>query len=321
MSTAGSPVTWADLSSASAGMLAAPVLATGTDAAAGTIAAPQQAVGTDAVAANAGAGTTIQQDQTLGTVEGRTDSIIAADSPLMQRAAAKANETANSRGLINSSMAVGSAQNAVLDAAAPMAAADAASYNDIAKGNQDATNSFLQYNANNEQQVNVMNADTANTMSQANAQAANAMATQQAANELQTSLANADTANKTSQINAQAANDIATQQAANELQASLANTQYQNQLVFDQLDQANKVQLASIEAAYKNEMQANVTASSLFSDTMNALSIIQKDTTMNAETKQRNIDQMVQMLDAGLNMAGTIANLNLGGALDFGTAA
>jgi len=75
--------------------------------------------------------------------------------------------------------------------------------------------------------------------------------------------------------------------------------------------------MANIQAAYKNEMQANVTASNLFNSTMNALSIIQKDTTMNAGTKQRNINQMVQMLKAGMTVSGAISNLNLNSVLNF----
>jgi len=232
------------------------------------LAAPQQGV-----AANAGTGNMIQQDQQLGTVEGRTASIIDKNSPLMQRAAAKAIEQANARGLRNSSMAIGSAQNAVIEAAAPIAAQDARSFTDIQRANQNAANSFAQFNASNQQQANLFNAGEANRVN--------------------------------------------IEQAKIEQQTNLANMQQQNQLVFNQLDQANKERIANIEAAYKNEMQSNVTASSLFHDAINSLALIQKDTTMNAATKQQNINQVLAMLRNGLDVSGSIANLNLGAVLDF----
>ena len=60
-----------------------------------------------------------------GAVSDRVDAIIAKDSALMQRAATQGFQMANRRGLSNSSMAAGEAQNRVLDAAVPIATADA----------------------------------------------------------------------------------------------------------------------------------------------------------------------------------------------------
>lgn len=59
------------------------------------------------------------------TVAGGVEKIIAQDSPLMQQAAARANAKMNERGLLNSSQAISAGQSAVLDAATPIAAADA----------------------------------------------------------------------------------------------------------------------------------------------------------------------------------------------------
>jgi len=239
--------------------------------------------------------TLTQQNQQMGTVEGRTASILDANSPLMQRARARANEASNARGLVNSSMAVGAGQNAVIDQATRIAAPDAASYNQFQRDNQQAQNSMEQFNVGNQQQVNMADAQAANRMEAIN-KAADAQA---------------------QQFTAQQANAFNSKQASLDQQTNLFNTQQQNKVIFDQLDQNNKIAVMNIEAQYKNEMQANVTASKLFSDTMSALSIIQKDTTMNAATKQRNIDQMISMLKTGMNMAGTISNLNLGAVLDF----
>lgn len=70
-----------------------------------------------------GAGTAPAEDT---TVAGRVQSIIAQNSPLMQQAAAQANQQSNVRGLINSDIAVGAAQGAVMDRATGIATQDAA---------------------------------------------------------------------------------------------------------------------------------------------------------------------------------------------------
>ena len=59
------------------------------------------------------------------TVEGRLDGILAKNSPLMQRAATQGMQYANQRGLLNSTMAVGAAQGAMIDRATPIAQQDA----------------------------------------------------------------------------------------------------------------------------------------------------------------------------------------------------
>jgi len=58
------------------------------------------------------------------TVAGQMNTLLAADSPYMQSAAGNANTLANSRGLLNSSLAVGAAQKAAIDSAMPIAQQD-----------------------------------------------------------------------------------------------------------------------------------------------------------------------------------------------------
>jgi hypothetical protein len=86
-------------------------------------------------------------DEQKGTVVGRVDSILAKDGPLMERARSIAREQANSRGLINSSMAIEAGQAAVMDRAMPMAAQDAGAYNQAEQDNLSVINQASQYNA------------------------------------------------------------------------------------------------------------------------------------------------------------------------------
>jgi hypothetical protein len=85
-------------------------------------------------------------DETKG-VEGRVASISNSGSPLMQLAATRAKQAANRSGLLNSSMAVGAGQRAVIDAATPIAQADAASYQQQQLTNQASLNDAAMRNA------------------------------------------------------------------------------------------------------------------------------------------------------------------------------
>jgi ethanolamine utilization protein EutP (predicted NTPase) len=92
------------------------------------------------------------------TVEGRIGNILHNDSPLLQDARTRAAQTANKRGLINSSMAVGEGEKAVIQTALPIVSQDANAAVQTAYRNQDATNTASQTaataeNAYNQQQL------------------------------------------------------------------------------------------------------------------------------------------------------------------------
>jgi len=86
------------------------------------------------------------QVQPNQTVQSQLQDIIANDSPLMQQARARALQTANQRGLLNSSMAVTAGDSALYDAAMPIAQQDASTYADAAKFNTGEQNTFARDN-------------------------------------------------------------------------------------------------------------------------------------------------------------------------------
>lgn len=86
------------------------------------------------------------------TVRGQVDSILAKDGPLFERARSLATEQFAGRGLVNSSMAIGAAQGAVMDRALDIAAPDAAAYERAAGQNTDATNRASEFKASAENQ-------------------------------------------------------------------------------------------------------------------------------------------------------------------------
>ena len=88
---------------------------------------------------------------------------------LMQQAATTGNQQAAGRGLLNSSMGIQAAQNAVLSAATPIANADASAINQGQQFNAQATNQTLAQNVQNQQATNQFNAQQGNAMSTWNA--------------------------------------------------------------------------------------------------------------------------------------------------------
>jgi hypothetical protein len=94
----------------------------------------------EAVKSNIGA--TTRQVGRKETAVGQIEDITAADSPLMQNARNKAKAYANERGLVNSAMAGGWGEQAVLETATPLALNDAQTQARQELTNQDATNQF-----------------------------------------------------------------------------------------------------------------------------------------------------------------------------------
>jgi hypothetical protein len=82
----------------------------------------------------------VSMDPNKETVQGQLANLMATDNAVLQRARTKANQAANARGLINSSMAEEAAQAAMLDAGIPIATADAQLYADARNRNQEALN-------------------------------------------------------------------------------------------------------------------------------------------------------------------------------------
>ena len=91
-------------------------------------------------------GSTSWDVQPNETVRSQLQQIIADDSPLMQQARARALQTANSRGLLNSSMAMTAADSAMYDAAMPIATQDAGTYARAGEFNANTKNTFSRDN-------------------------------------------------------------------------------------------------------------------------------------------------------------------------------
>jgi len=106
---------------------------------------------------------TRQVNQPTETVQGQVTSILAKDSPLMQRARTIAAQGMAQRGLVNSSMAQGAGVAAMTDRALPMAQQDANTYSSTAAENMNAQNRAAEFGAGAANQFGLQRSDQAFT--------------------------------------------------------------------------------------------------------------------------------------------------------------
>jgi len=273
------------------------VNATGYDAV-GQKSSGYDAAQTKATGYNADTATGTNYDVTKQqTVQGQLEGVIAADSPLMQQARAQSLAQMNRRGLINSSMAVGAGQEAVIKQALPIAQADATTYGAAAKYSADTANSMAQFNANLQNKASEFGANAENVIAAANTAAKNeagkfgataanvaAASNQAAINEAlkfgasaenAAALANATSQNEAAKFEATAENISASDFAKNvnanvatmmdqSMKIALANADSVTKIELQNIDAQTRKDLAQTEATYKNAMQASASANEIF---------------------------------------------------------
>ena len=218
------------------------------------------------------------------TVQGQVKAIIDENSPLMQQAETRSLQKANARGLMNSSIAVGAGQSALYDAAAPIAAADAATF---ARAGE--------FDAGAKQQVNLANQGSTNTADQFNAGSINQVNSQ----------------------NSQLQTNVALNNASLNTDIAKFNASESNALTKLGMDAQTKTELAGIEASYKVLMQSSASAADLYKQMVQNTANIMQSKDMDAGTKRTAINNQVALLNNGLGIIGQIGNLNLGDLLTF----
>ena len=170
-------------------------------------------------------------DPLTGTVQGQLANIIDANSPLLQRAVARANQASNDRGLLNSTQNITAGQAALYDAAMPIASQDANAYNTTRLTNQAATNA-----------ASTANAQMYTAVSQSNVQAA-----------LQAGIVSVEQANEISKFNASSINDASKFNAASSNDMSKFNVQQLLQAGIINQDQFNR--MSALNATQANASQ------------------------------------------------------------------
>ena len=214
------------------------------------------------------------------TVQGQTAGLIAGESPLMQLAETNAKRQMNQRGLLNSSMAVGAGQEAVIKQALPIATQDATLYANQAKYNADIANQQAQFKASAENQVALSNAAAKNAAANFEAAAKNTSSAQYS-KDVNTSVSQMmDIAFKTGTANADNATKLAVQQ----------------------LDADTRKYLIDTEATYKNQMQASASTNELYQQVTKNIADILANPDLDTKAKQAAVDVQKGYLNSGLQI-------------------
>lgn len=283
------------------------------------------------------------------TVEGRLGGLLASGSPLMTQAATKAAEAANGRGLLNSSMAVGEGQKAVIASALPIAQADAATFAAAGKYKADAANATSQFNTTAENEARTFRANATNAADAANAQAVNtqALTNQQAENtaaQVNTTQANAlqsqllQQRQQVEQANQQAVNTAASQTATMNLQAqtanlsaavqqagqaydgalkvALANADAAGKLQLQQIDAATRAQLADMQAKYNVQMQSSASMANTYTALINQSAAVMSDQNLDFAGKQAALNSLTKVFNNAMAVQSSISGLDLGTLLE-----
>lgn len=179
------------------------------------------------------------------TSQGQLKGILESGSPLMTQAKTQGLQTANQRGLLNSSIAAGAAEGAMIERATPFATQDASTYAAAAQANQNIENAFKTTNAKNvfEAQQNQYNTEAAIAQNQYNKSIAAAE-----------NVYNQKIAAAQQERSITSAKDTATANAVANITSNLNNAIAAVQVSTTMTQQAKEYSIAQLQKAYKNQI-------------------------------------------------------------------
>lgn len=217
---------------------------------------------------------TVSPDQ---TVQEQISKITSADSKLMQQARVRANQAAQQKGLLNSSIAVESGENAVISQALPIAQQDANTHAQASMNTVQAQNAAAFQEAQAKNQAALQNAQLGTNVNLANQQATNTAGAQ----------------------NAQAANQILGTKLTNE-----------NQVLLAQMDNQTRLALTQLDNQYRQLLQQNQGMSSIFNQVLTDITNISTNTSMNRAAKERAVQTQLNFLREALAASSEVATLD-----------
>jgi hypothetical protein len=218
------------------------------------------------------------------TVQGQLLNVLAGENPataaLLQNAQTGANQASNASGVLHSSMADQAADQAMLNVAEPIAAADAQTYAQTATENQAALNQAYSTNAQLASTANVANL---------NSSTQNAIAWMQSQTNLAQETMSTQSAQAVATLNAQA-----------------------------------QVQVAKVNTSNQMLIQTSASAASAYNQYLTDVQNVLGNNTTDAATKQSELTELQNDINASLATIGSIADVTLpqisgaGGALAQG---
>ena len=239
------------------------------------------------------------------TVQGQMNNIIAADSPMMQQAKTGALQQMNQRGLINSSMAIGAGQDAVMKNALPIAQQDANMYGRSGEFNAAASNQRDQFNAGSLTDTAKFNSSSALQNSQFNAAQQNTEREANAQRQQESNLAAADTQNK-----------LVVQQLDNAFKATMASADNQTKIQLQQIDATTRESLAETEAEFKQLMQTTQGATDLYQQAIKNINDLVMNPDLDAAAISSGTTNQLNNLKSGMAVLDAL-NENISGLKDL----
>jgi hypothetical protein len=232
------------------------------------------------------------------TVAGQLASVVRKDSPLQQLARTEGLQQAQKRGLLNSSMAVGAAQDAITRSALPIAQADA-----------DVNARAAGYNADTSNKFKVANVDTLNTAGSFGAQAINRANEFNAGNAVQ----QAESARSREQEKAIQARDIASRESQAQLDRNFNQAESQRERDFNKqqaLFESNvKASLAQIENEARFDQNLQNVYGNFSQEFTRAMTAINQDNNMNQQSKDYAINQLFDAYKAQISLLSAVGSV------------
>lgn len=244
-----------------------------------------------------------------GTVQQQVLDIVKNDSPLIQQASNQALIDMNARGLVNSSLAVGAARDAVYKTALPIATTDANAYNQAMFKSGDAANLALTNTANAKNQALQFNTAATNLALTNTGNAKNAASNFEAAAGNQASLANAQLQTNTSLANSAASNDAGKLAYGTQAQYNLAGLDAETRARLANLNAQTQMETANLDANTRmslGQLQANTQMQTAQLDANTRMNVANLDAA--TRTNIANLDSQTRVLMANLD-ANTKTNL------------
>lgn len=224
------------------------------------------------------------------TSAGLLSSMTTKDTPYMKAARTNGLQASASRGLLNSSMAVGASEASAIKAAAPFALQDSQSYIQQNLTNQNATNTASQFGADATNKANL-----SNQAADVNVSLANQSATNQASKFGADSANRADMSNQNAKLNADIGNRNS-QESRAQFNADASNTA--TNLASQQAQASKELQVKALSTIETNYMKG-------VSDIQNNPDVTDKKSAIASLTNMRNLSQQSISIGIGLPDVGT----------------
>ena len=219
------------------------------------------------------------------TVEGRLKKLLDSGSGFLEQGRKQGLRLAQARGLQNSSLAAGSAEQAMLERAMGIASADAGTYDRNAAANNSIENAAGQFNAGQATNVGNQNFDIGNRAGQFNA----------------------EQANEAGRFNANTAAGFITQARDIEGRSRLSAQDAQQNLALRQMDVESQKQLNQIQQKFSALQQTSQLSAAAHADLMARVTDIWTNPNLDQPTKERLTQNLTAYAQNQMNLASALA--------------